>query len=313
MYCRLAACLQAGMRRNVYTINKTTQNQQRLEEKHRPLIEQKYTRAQFDTLGLLHADRSSLNTDQWGVISNIVHIYDTLFEEQRQKIFHLHINHEQKPIKIRLKIANYHELVGTYFEFIGPFLEHFPDYQSLELSDRSTLIHHNMVTLTGIHSHYIASTTGFIPYLDKNYTSIIEIIYGNEIVFNIERLRQRCDAIFHTDLVLVKLVLVILAFSNYTSCLSFPSSNIFKSMNNEMIFAKKLLTIQNQYIDILWRYMLFRFRHEELVIYLYSKIIYNCLHVQNFTRQVVEENDLHKNIYENMIEEIERKLNLHDE
>jgi hypothetical protein len=301
------------MHRNVSTTNETTRDQQQLEEKRRYLIEQKYKRTQLSTLDLLRADRSSLNTNQWGVISNITNIYDALFEEQRQKIFRLQMNHGQKPVKIRLKIANYQELVSTYFEFIVPFLEHLPDYQSLDLFDRSTLIHHNMITLTGIHSHYIASTTGFIPYFDKNYIPIVEIIYGNEIVFNNERLRQESDAIFHTDFVLVKLLLVILAFSNYTSCLSFTPSIILKSMDNEMIFAKKLFTIQNQYIDILWRYMLFRFRNEELVIHLYSKIIYHCLHVQNFTHQVAEENDQHKNMYENFIEEIERKLDLHDE
>ncbi len=59
--------------------------------------------------------------------------------------------------------------------------------------------------------------------------------------------------------------------------------------------------------------MLFRFRHEKLVIRLYSNIIYNCLHVQNFSRQVAERNDSHKNIFDNLIEEVETKLNLPDE
>jgi hypothetical protein len=284
-------------------------NWQRFEEKKRCLVKQKYKQAQLSTLDLLAADRSSLNSQQWGIISNVIHVYDTLFEEQKQKLLHLRINRERKPVKIRFKMANYQELASTYFEFIVPFLENIRDYQLLDLSDRSVLIHHNMITLTGIHSHYSSSTTGFIPYLDQVYAPLIQIVYGNEIIVNNERLRLRLDSIFHTDLILVKLLLVILAFSNYTSCLSSTSPII----NDEINFAQKLFTIQNSYVDILWRYMLFRFRSENLVMHLYSKIIYNCLHVQNFSHQVAEENNLHKDMYENFIEEIEAKLNLHDE
>ena len=298
-YCRLNACIQVGMRRNW----------QQFQEKNRRLIEQKYKQTQLSTLDLLLADRSSLHSYQWGVISNVTHVYDRLFEEQNQKLDHLRISQGQKPVKIRLKMANYQELVSTYFEFIVPFLEHIPDYQTLDISDRTALIHHNMITLTGIHSHYASSTTGFIPHLDKVYAPLVELMYGNEITVNNERLRQQLDSIFHTDLVLVKLLLVILGFSNYTSCLTSTSPII----NDEMNFAKKLFTIQNYYVDILWRYMLFRFRDGNLVVHLYSKIIYNCLHVQKFTHQVSEENNLHKDMYENLIEEIEEKLSLHDE
>jgi len=84
-------------------------------------------------------------------------------------------------------------------------------------------------------------------------------------------------------------------------------------MNEEMMFSKRLFEVQNNYIDVLWRYMLFRFRHEEVVVRLYSNIVYNCLHIQNFLRQLAEQNDLHKNIFNNLIEEIETKLNLQDE
>jgi len=305
--------LKAGMHRNVCTFEENTRNQLQLEDRHRSLVEQKYKRAQLGTLDLLRADRSSLNTNQWSFISNITHNYDILFEEHKEKYLRFQYRNEQKPLKLRLKISNYQQLVGTFFTFIVPFLEHIPDYQSLELSDRLTLIHHNMVTLTGIHSHNITSTSGFIPYFDKNYAPIMNMIYGNEIVSQNEKLRQRIDTVFHTDLILVKLVLVIFAFSNVTQCLSFTSEIISKSMNEEMMFSKRLFEVQNNYIDILWRYMLFRFRHEEVVVRLYSKIVYYCLLIQNFSRQLAEQNDLHKNIFKNLIEEVETKLNLEDE
>jgi len=313
IYCRLSACLQAGMHRNNNTTEEITRSQQRVEDKHRSLVEQKYTRAQLVTLDLLHADRSSLNTNQWSVISNITHIYDRLFDELKQKIHRLHMFDVVKPIKMRLKALNYQQLVVTYFTFIPPFLERIPDYESLKLSDRLTLIHQNMIKLTGIHSHYMASITGFIPYFHKNYAVIMNMIYGSEIVSEYERLRQRMDTIFHADLILIKLVLVIFTFSNVTPYLSFATDKISKSMKDEMMFSKELFAVQNDYVDILWRYMLFRFRHEKIVVRLYSNIVYNCLHVQNFSRQVAEQNDLHKNIFDNLIEKFDTKLNLQDE
>jgi hypothetical protein len=84
-------------------------------------------------------------------------------------------------------------------------------------------------------------------------------------------------------------------------------------MNDEIVFTMKLFQIQNNYLDLLWRYMLYRFRHEEVVIHLYSNIISNCLRVQNFSHQVAEENDLHKDMYDNLVEQLETKLNITDE
>jgi hypothetical protein len=151
------------MCRNDYITEESTQNQQRLEDKRRSLVKQKYKCAQLVTLDLLRADRSSLNTNQWSVISNITHIYDTLFDEQKQKIHRLHMFDVAKPLKMCLKISNYQELVATYFTFIPNFLKHIPDYRVLKLSERLTLIHHSTKILAGINSHNIASTTGFIP------------------------------------------------------------------------------------------------------------------------------------------------------
>jgi len=241
-HCRLTACLQAGMRRNIHTSEEITRKQNDLEEKRRSLIEQKYKYAQLITLDLLRADRSSLSTNQWNLISNITHIYDIFFEENKQKISHLYIFDEQRPIKMRLKISNYQQLAATYFTFIVPFLERIPDYQLLELSDRLTLIHHNMVTLTAIQSHHMASITGFISHFDKDYGPIINMIYGSELICGKERLREMMDTIFYADSFLVKLLLVILAFSNVTPCLSFTSQIILKSMDEEMMFSKRLLS-----------------------------------------------------------------------
>jgi hypothetical protein len=312
MHCRLTACVQAGMRRQLNKSASQARKRQQLEDKRRLLVEEKYKRAQLVSLDLLNADRSSLNVNQWGLISNITHIYDVLFEEHKQKLIHFQMHDEQKPVKLRLKISKYQQLAATCFTFIVPFLERIPDYQTLELSNRLTLIHHNTTTLTGIHSHYMISVTEFLPYYNKNYVPIMNMIYGNELVFENEKLRQKSDSIFHTDLFLVKLVLVIFAFSNVTPCLSYTFNPTSKSMNDEMMFSKTLFQIQNTYVDVLWRYMLFRFRDENLVVRLYSHIIYNCLHVQTFSNQVAEQNDLHKDMYDGFIELLEAKLNLQE-
>jgi hypothetical protein len=244
--------------------------------------------------------------------TNVTNIYDTLFEEHKLKISQFHTHAQQQPIKIRLKIVNYQQLVSIYFTFIVPFLERIPDYQSLDLANRLTLVHHNTATLTGIHSHYINSTTKYIPYYDKNYAPVVNMLYKTEIVVETEKLRQKLDAVFHSDTVLVKLFLVIGAFSNVASCLSPTSQTIIKSDDDEVMFSKTLLRIQNTYVDVLWRYMLFRFRHEELVARLFTKIVCNCLHVQKFSHDIAEENDLHKDMCDTLVEEIESKLDLQD-
>jgi hypothetical protein len=286
---------------------------QQLDDKRRLLVEEKYKRAQLVSLDLLNADRSSLNVNQWGLISNITHIYDVLFEEHKQKLIHFQMQDEQKPVKLRLKISKYQQLAATYIAFIVPFLERIPDYQSLEQSNRLTLIHNNLVTLTSFHGHYMMSVTGFTPYFNRNYAPIVNMIYGNEVVVGNEKLRQRCDSIFHTDLFLAKLVLVMFTFSNITPCLSFTLYPTSKSMSDEVMFSKTLFQIQNTYVDVLWRYMLFRFRDENLVVRLYASIVCYCLHVQKLSYQVAEQNDLHKDMMEKLTEQVETELNLQDE
>jgi len=240
----LAACLEAGMRRKHTAPPDYAGNRQRVEDKLRVLVEQKYKRAQLVSLDLLNVDRSSLNVTQWCLISNITHSYDALFEKHKQKIVPFRLCDEQKPIKLRLKISNYQQLVATYFTFIVPFLEHIPDYQSLELSDRLRLIHHNMIKLT----------------------------------------------------------LVIFAFDNVTPSLSSTSQTISESINDEMRSSNMSFNIQNKYVDILWCYMLFRFGQEQVVIRLFSNIVYNRLHVQNFSCRVADQNNTHKDMYETLIE-----------
>jgi hypothetical protein len=203
--------------------------------------------------------------------------------------------------------------MATYFTFIVSFLEHIPDYRSFEPSDRLILTHHNIDTLIKIYGHYLASMTGYMPYLDKNYAPIVVAIYGSELIFENERLRQRFDDIFHADYFLVKLVLTTLSFSNVTPCLSFTSQIVPKSMNEELMFSKRLFQVQNDYVDILWRYMLYRFRNEKVVVHLYSNIVYTCLHLQKFARRITEQNELHKHMYDKLLEQIEKKLNMEDE
>jgi hypothetical protein len=289
------------------------ENHRQLEERRYFLVEQKYKCAQLPSLDLLRADRSSLTVNHWSILSNVTNIYDILFEEHKVKISQLHRQAEQQPIKLRFKIANYQQLAMTYFTFIVPFLERIPDYQSLDLVDRLTLVHHNTGTLTGIHSHYINSTTKYIPYYDKNYAPVVNMLYKTEIILGTEKLRQKLDAIFHSDSVLVKLFLVIGAFSNIASGLSPTFQTTIKSDDDEVMFSRRLLRIQNRYVDILWRYMLFRFRHEQLVARLFTNIICNCLHVQKFSHDIAEENDLHKDMCDTLVEEIESKLDLQDD
>ncbi|UJR26521.1 hypothetical protein I4U23_007844 [Adineta vaga] len=267
--CRLTACLKAGM----------CQRRQKSSKTKSILSLQNCQDNQLPTLDLLNADRSSLNSYQWNIISNITHKYDLLFEEHKITITQFHIQNEQKPVKLRLKLSNYTQIVTTYFTFMVAFLD-----------------------------HYLANATGYIPYFDKDYSSIVEILYGNETILKNEKLREQLDEIFHNNPILIKLILVIFAFENVTPALLFSNSHEDQLQS----FFHMLHQSQNNYVDLLWRYMLYRFRHENIVIHLFSHIIYNCLRVQDFSYRTAEQNSKHNMMYETLIDQFESKCTMNN-
>ena len=273
---------------------------EQIELKHRQLIKLKYKTAQIDTLDLLHADRSSLNVEQWSLISNLIHNFDIFSEEQTKQLLDLQ---KPNPFKTRFKMLLYDQFVTICFNTTKPFIERIPDYQQLTISNRLILIQRTFASLVCINAMNNMNLTGYRPYFDKNLQHIYDVYYGSENIFQSERLREKLNFIFNSDLTIFKLFLSILVFSNITS-------DVPISSDNEYVYSQTIFHLQNRYIDLIWRYMLFRFRHEHITIRLFSNIIQYCIHMQNFIHNLKNKMESAQNVMDVFIKNVETSLKL---
>jgi hypothetical protein len=272
----------------------------KLENKRRQLIELKYKTAQIDSLDLLQADRSTLNVHQWTVISNLIHNFDIFHQEQTKQLSDLQ---KPNPFKTRFKLSSYEQLVTIYFDTTKPLIERIPDYYQLALRNRAIITQRTLASLVAINAMHSMNLTGYRPYFDKNLQHIYDVYYGVENVFQAERLREKLNSILNSDLTIFKLFLAILIFSSLTLDVSI-------SIDNEYSHSQTLFHLQNHYTELLWRYILFRFRQEHMAIRFFSGMIQYCIHMQNFIHDLRKKMESAQNVMDILSKNIESSLKM---
>jgi hypothetical protein len=89
----------------------------------------------------------------------------------------------------------------------------------------------------------------------QNYSSI----YGKYAVSRIKHFTHRIDS----DSTLVKLMMIILSFSSNCSVLTFPETKFNDTL---LLGTFRLLGSQNVYVELLWKYMVYRYGDHQTII-----------------------------------------------
>jgi hypothetical protein len=201
-------------------------------------------------------DRSLLNDDQWCRISNIINVYNT--KSPVSHIRYLLQNQSKQPIKMRLKMAKNNIL------------------------DIIILIERNL--------SYVGGFNGIIVFRDAGVTFSTAFkngfpsIYGSTIVDDSITIAHRTD----NDVTLIKLLIPILVFSTsfnvitptefnsyrknslwvkFREIFSFDLGELYDvSMDSSFFNTKRLFDIQNVYIEIMFKYMIYRFGYNEAAL-----------------------------------------------
>lgn len=204
---------------------------------------------------MLNNDRSLLTVDEWNLLSNILNCYD----EQNLVCKTQACLKQQSalPPKIRMKKLITLELIASHFQAVQPFLQRSPYFYRLP-HDIQTMILQNNFFGTGNFNTVLASLEAS-AFRNEFYTAQCCQIYGEAAVKSTYRIMERIES----NLSLLKVLIMILAFSTNCSIVDYKEPTCLITIN-----VNYLLSIQNIFITMLWKYLVYQYGHENAVRHL---------------------------------------------
>jgi hypothetical protein len=225
----------------------------------------------------LNHDRSILTVDEWNLLSNIIHAYD-----EQNLIVRTQCRFKEQatlPPKLRSNITNTLELIGLYYTAMQPFIES--------------------------SSHFHASSADIRRIIIQNdyYTATCNEIYGVDYVQNGYQFMSKMEP----NRILLKILLMILAFSTNCSLVTYDHSINFIniSLNNTL----HLIHIQNIFITMLWKYLVYQYGHRDAIKRL-VRLVKNYLDVLNQMHDNISQQ--HWKMVDNIVERTTYSLTLDD-
>ncbi|CAF1173163.1 unnamed protein product [Rotaria sordida] len=302
--CRLIKCFQCGMNMDLFRFpySKRKKTITRSKNKKSPLtstelvpIFKSHKPQMLPTLNILQADISTLTSDQWTLLSNLVHSYDerkviSVCQRLVQEDEYLH---SMKPANETL-VKQFFTLL---YETTELCLSSNGDLRSLSFNDRSVLLRTGADSITcygGIFSMYqfqLRTCQSFLHSLRRIYGEHSLMLTLNSIKF------------IDPDIVLNKMALLLL-LSSKTTCIF--SSTISLDHADVSVISK----IQNRYAEIAWKYLLYKYDEYQAVQKFMTLI--QCLIAVIQTMSQVQSVESHVNDIETIVEHTQLKLILDD-
>ena len=251
----------------VWTVEENRERRAEVDAKRRRVAETKYENAPIDRF---QEHRRSLVAAQSTLVSNLVHHFDNLTAQQTQELDALR---KALPMKLRLKLSGYVDLLRVYFRTGQQFVEGIPQYRDLDLNHRCFLGNRSLTVLVGMHIMNNMNLTNFLPHRNGGFEQFHEVFYGEEAMRRGDQVRLNVKTVLDVDGTLMKLFLAILTFTHLTCDVT---SNQLDDSSYSQVVGER----QNQFIELIWSYMSYRWENERMVVNLFMKMIAACLQVQ---------------------------------
>ncbi|CAF1347160.1 unnamed protein product [Adineta steineri] len=258
-YCRLQKCFTSGMeaekiRRSLSNKRKRKREKnvnEDLAERNSMALVRLNESKQFPTLNLLRSDQSTLTADQWNLLSNLTNCYN---ENGRTTAGQRYMQTQNSlPIKLRFKATPLIQFIQASLDDIDMLYNKNQDFLSLSANDRSVLLHMTLKHTASLSANYMYHQVGLSDCI--GYLNTLASITNVDLIPIAKRVAERVKL----DTVVMKLFLATLCFSTI---------NITVYSNSPpLIFSniKQILDTQNKYIEITWRYILYKYDHEQAV------------------------------------------------
>ncbi|CAF2442851.1 unnamed protein product [Rotaria sp. Silwood2] len=261
--CRLAKCFISGMRIEMIRSSRCTKNKRNEKRKliidSIPLISttsvisnQNCQGDQIQTLNLFESNQSTLNIDQWNLLSSLVHCFD---ENSEYGVVERFIEEQNRsPLKLRFKYSSVCEFFKLMMSKVQIAFEKNRDFFLLSQHDRAILLETTIEYTATIGGMFLLRQARLFD--DVTFIKSVETIFQPSAMVFIKRVIDQFDS----DGTFIKLILAILAFStiNYTVY----RKNILINPAN----IKAILPIQDLYTGLAWQYLLYKYGHNQAVI-----------------------------------------------
>jgi hypothetical protein len=207
--------------------------------------------SQISTLNLLQSDQSTLNADQWNLLSNLVHCFDEYSGFSSVERFIQEQN--ALPVKLRFKCSSVKDFFTSMMTQIQLVFEKNRDLLSLSPQDRTILFQTTIEHTASVGGMFVLRQHQLFDY--ASFYNSAEIIFRPTAAAFIRRVINQLDP----DDKFIKIIFAILSFStiNYTVYTRFDLTNLTN--------IKGILSIQHMYTELAWRYILYKYGHHQAV------------------------------------------------
>ncbi|CAF1963316.1 unnamed protein product [Rotaria magnacalcarata] len=292
--CRLKKCLELGM--NPELIRHVSDSSKILKKnKHTEATEPK--RTQLPTplpLSLLQNDRSTLTTNEWTLLSNILHAFD---EENALTRIQCSLDAlSALPPKLRSKPIELMKLISQLYGNVGSLLEHSPDFHSLPFDARQLLLKHNLYIIGVMNGLYVGRELNVF-----DNTAVFNLtvrVYGPEYMIEMRRNIARYD---HNGS-LIKILLFIIGFSSNCSIVIYNDEEPYSIVSSSI----NLVRIQNIYVTMLWKYLVYLYGFHAAVLK-FSRLVKNAVDLMS-TLNATPHGENRNRVLDTIVKETQLKL-----
>ncbi|CAF2566542.1 unnamed protein product [Rotaria sp. Silwood2] len=250
---------------------------------------------QLTTWNLLQSDKSLLNSNQWTLLSNLIHSYDAsklLAIAQRL----MNENNILQSVEMSNPILMEEFVKGAY-ETSGTYLRSNRDLLILSSENRSEFLRGAAEHVHCLSSIFVLNQSQL--YIHQPFLNACRRLYGEQSVGMAHHVMKHIDP----DVVLVKLALSLFAFS--FSVLIFSPYVTMQQNNSSLIFH-----IQNTYAEVTWKYLIYKYGYYQAIIR-FTNII-QCLLAATDTVSRSQNIEIHTNTMESLVEQTEISFILED-
>lgn len=198
-------------------------------------------------MSLLRNDRSSLSRDDWDLISNIIHAHDATEILPTTKL--LLESQSVLPLKMRLKTATILHIHKQFFLTFLPYIQRSRFFHELSSQACEELAQNNFHIFGVFHGGFIIRELNGMSY--PTFRESLSVIYSENIDQTIDKFTSRLDS----DCALMKIILMLLAFSTNCGMVTFNASQINSIVGNSI----SIMNIQNTIASICWKYLLYQY------------------------------------------------------
>ncbi len=206
------------------------------------------------------------------------------------------------PNEIHLNLINPLEIVSQMFTSIQSFISSSPDFRILTINEQTSLFERNLHGIIGFYSILFFRNTNILHNI--KCMEAFTTIYGSEMMLLAKNVNDRLDP----DSTLIKLILIIFAFSSN----GFINNKHENMERDSLLYGTfRLLGSQNVYVELLWKYMIYRYGYNQSVIR-FSRLIQTYLCVLKNQAIVYENNEAHQNMVDVVTEKTKQSLTINE-